>query len=129
MFLDIAVDTTVILASSGPLGAVAYPVTSFSFSMDDEFVEMMIGISNLFEDVLLPLSNEAVPVFAMELSFTDEMTNTLVEVAVLVETVDGIFNLWVPLAIVAVGLSLVALGGHRLRRRRQWQDDEDTEPS
>ena len=118
MFLDIAVETTVVLASSGPLGAVAYPVTSFSFSMDDEFVEMMIGISSLFEEVLLPLSNEVVPAFAMELGFTDEMTSALVEVAILVETVDGVLNLWVPLAILASASTLLAVGTLRLRRIR-----------
>ncbi len=122
LLLDLFVDATVLLAPPGPVQALTLPVTSFTFGMDDDFTEMMVGISQLYEEVLLPLSNEVVPVFGMDLSFTPEMTDLLVEVAVLVETLDYTFNLWIPLAIVIIGVSLVLLGAHRMRRGHRQRD-------
>jgi hypothetical protein len=116
MFINVEVDATIILASPGPAMALEFPITSFTFSMDGEFVDMMVGVAHLYEDVLLPLSNEEVPVFGMQLSLTPEMTTFLVELVTFVETLDSVFNLWVPLAIVALGISLVAIGVRRLRR-------------
>ncbi|UCC92213.1 MAG: DUF3068 domain-containing protein [Thermoplasmata archaeon] len=115
LLLDLVVDATVLLAPPGPVKPFTLPVTSFSFGFDDDFTEMMVGISNLYEEVLLPLSNEEVPVFGMELSFTPEMTDLLVEVASFVEVLDNTFNLWVPVAVVLTGVSLVAVGTLRMR--------------
>lgn len=118
LLLDLEVEATVLLASPGPVLGVSLPVTSFSFSFDDDFTEMMLGIADLYENVLLPMSNEEVPVFAMSLSFTPEMTGLLVEVATFVETLDDTFNLWIPIALVSVGASLVILGLYRARRSK-----------
>jgi hypothetical protein len=116
LLLDLEVEASVLLAPPGPVMGVSLPVTSFYFSFDDDFTEMMLGISDLYENVLLPMSNEEVPVFGMSLSFTPEMTGLLVEVATFVETLDDTFNLWIPIALVAAGAALVLLGLHRIRR-------------
>jgi hypothetical protein len=108
--LDFRIDGTIRVSSSGPLGLIEQSVGSFSVDLPDNTTDELLSVSNLFRDLLIPMSGQKVDAFAMEISFTENLQQTLVEVADQVAFIMDLFESRIPMILTITGITLIVTG-------------------
>jgi hypothetical protein len=107
--LDFKMDGTIRVESSGPLGIIDQSVGSFEVDLPDNTTSQLLEVAELFEEVLLPLSNEKVEAFSMELSFTEEVQRDLIEISDEVFFYLDLFERRVPMILAVAGVVIILI--------------------
>lgn len=105
--LDFKIDGTIRVESSGPLGIIDQSVGSFEVDLPDNTTSQLLEVAELFEEVLLPLSNEKVEAFSLELSFTEEVQRDLIEISDEVFFYLDLFERRVPMILAVAGVVII----------------------
>jgi hypothetical protein len=84
-------------------------VGSFEVDLPDNTTSQLLEVAELFEEVLLPLSNEKVEAFSMELSFTEEVQRDLIEISDEVFFYLDLFERRVPMILAVAGVVIILI--------------------
>lgn len=107
--MDYKMDGTIRVESSGPLGIIDQSVGSFEVDLPDNTTSQLLEVAILFENLLLPLSNEKVEAFSMELSFTEEVQRDLIEISDEVFFYLDLFERRVPMILSVMGAVILII--------------------
>jgi len=124
--VDFRLEGTVKVASSGPAGIIEQEVTTFEVHLPDNTTDMLMEISDLYHDLILPLSNKELKGFALQIGFTEEVSREFVELAKRVGSILDLVEVRIPLGLSGIGAIFVLLGGASLliSRRRAGKRPE-----
>lgn len=100
----------------GPL--IKYPVFYADYFWDNTTVQMMKNISKLFNEVLLPLSSQKIPVFVIELHFSEEMINKMLQIDSLVMFILDLLKIYIPLIPFVIGIAMIGYVWYKIRREK-----------
>jgi hypothetical protein len=109
--VDFRLEGTVKVASSGPVGIIEQEVTTFEVHLPDNTTDMLMEISDLYHDLILPLSNKQLKGFGLQIGFTEEVSKEFVELAGRVENILDLVEFRMPLALGVAGSAMVFIGG------------------
>lgn len=91
-------------------------VGSLDFTFPNDTVELMKAIAVLFVDVLFPLSNTNLPVFALQVHFSDEMTEKMVELNNILSSILRILRWYIPALLAIAGTVPILIVTYKVRR-------------
>ncbi len=107
--LDFKMDGTIRVTSAGPLEVIDQSVGSFKVDLPENTTSELFKIAELFENLLLPLSNKPVEAFAMDLGFTEDLQRDLIEISDDVVFYMDIFQNKIPIALGIVGIIILSI--------------------
>ncbi|MFW3146761.1 MAG: porin PorA family protein [Thermoplasmatota archaeon] len=108
--VDYRIQGTIRVRNSGPISIVDEEVADFEVRLPDNTSSTLMEVSELYHELLIPLSNEVITVFGMKVSFTDDVKSKMVGVIKEVHSVLDAFQIWVPVSIASAGVVLIASG-------------------
>ncbi len=107
--LDFKMDGTIRVTSAGPLEIIDQSVGSFKVDLPDNTTSELLKIAELFENLLLPLSNKPVEAFALDLGFTEDLQRDLIKISDDVVFYLDLFQNKIPLALGIVGIVIISI--------------------
>jgi hypothetical protein len=121
--LDFRIEGTIRVTSAGPLGLIDQSVGGFEVDLPENTTKELKNVALLFEELLIPLSNEKVEVFSMELHFTEDLQRDLIDISDDVVFYMDLFENKVPIALAVVGMVILVIPSgimiaSRIRRRK-----------
>lgn len=79
VMLDMTINGTIKVTGSGPLDLVEESVGSFWVDLPDNTTDLLKEVADLYNELLLPMSEKPINAFSMRISFTDTIKRRLIE--------------------------------------------------
>ncbi len=119
VMLDYYVNGTVSVVSTDPFHTINDNSTTVVFFLNESFKDTLSTVSTLYKTILLPLLNQKIDAVAIDLHYTNEMIQKMIETSCQLGSILGILRIWIPISLIGSGIIMVAVPLALSKKRRK----------
>ena len=109
LMIDMTINGTIYVLSSGPFGLIEESVGYFDVELPDNTTELLLNVSDLYRDLLIPMSDKPIRAFSMEISFSESLNRDLIGISDEVALYIDLFSNSIPTGLTIIGTAIIAI--------------------